>query len=65
MRNCWKPSYSRPPANGSANFHNCRKILRGGSWQTNPEFLRIAQRIQFPPEARFDDLGLRVVRELR
>ena len=67
-QDCWKPSYSGAPADGSANFpnrENCRKVLRGGSWQTNPEFLRSAQRIQFPPEARFDDLGLRVVRELR
>jgi len=65
---CWKPSYSGAPADGSANFpnrENCRKVLRGGSWQTNPEFVRSAQRIKFPPEARFDDLGLRVVRELR
>jgi formylglycine-generating enzyme required for sulfatase activity len=67
-QDCWKPSYSGAPTDGSANFpnrENCRKVLRGGSWQTNPEFLRSAQRIKFPPEARFDDLGLRVVRELR
>ena len=67
-QDCWKPSYSGAPADGSANFpnrENCRKVLRGGSWQTNPDFLRSAQRIKFPPDARFDDLGLRVVRELR
>ena len=67
-QDCWKPSYSGAPTDGSANFanrENCRKVLRGGSWQTNPEFLRSAQRIKFPPEAKFDDLGLRVVRDLR
>jgi formylglycine-generating enzyme required for sulfatase activity len=68
IQDCWKPNYSGAPNDGSANFpnrENCRKVLRGGSWQTNPEFLRSTQRFKFPPEASSDDLGLRVVRELR
>lgn len=67
-QDCWKPSYSGVPSDGSANYpnrENCRKVLRGGSWQNSPEYLRSAQRFRFPPEANWDDLGLRVVREIK
>lgn len=67
-QDCWKPSYLGLPIDGSANYpnrENCRKVLRGGSWQHNPENLKSAQRFKFPPEANWDDFGLRVVREIK
>jgi formylglycine-generating enzyme required for sulfatase activity len=43
---CWHPSYVGAPSNGSAwASQNCNKhVIRGGSWDNVPEFVRSAAR---------------------
>lgn len=40
-------------------------VLRGGSWQSQPEGARVAKRLARPPNAQRDDFGFRVVKRLR
>ena len=40
------------------------RVLRGGSWVSNPRLLRSAYRERFPPDDRYSMLGFRVARTL-
>jgi len=46
------------PAQGNS------RILRGGSWYYNPEYLRCSFRLNLQPDSRFDYVGFRCVREV-
>jgi len=37
------------------------KVLRGGGWSDNQEYVRAANRNYYPPDARFDHVGFRCV----
>jgi hypothetical protein len=39
------------------------KSLRGGSWDFNPEYVRVSGRLRIEPEVRFNDFGFRCVGE--
>ena len=39
-----------------------RRVLRGGSWWSDPVYCRSALRRIFDPSDRYDDLGFRVAR---
>ena len=61
---CWNDSYSGAPTNGSARESgDCtHRVLRGGSWNSDPRDLRSAYRGGFPAGYRDISLGFRVAR---
>jgi formylglycine-generating enzyme required for sulfatase activity len=63
---CWNDSISGSPRGGSARQSgDCsRRVLRGGSWYSNPSDSRSAFRNRFTSDYRFDHLGFRVARTL-
>jgi formylglycine-generating enzyme required for sulfatase activity len=63
---CWHGDYAGAPADGSAwTSRNCAsRVLRGGSWNSNPAILRAGFRIDLDRDARLYDFGLRVARAL-
>jgi len=64
---CFKDDYAGAPADGSARQDkSCQYYLtRGGSWVTEPVYVRSAARYWVEPSNRNDDLGIRLVRALR
>jgi formylglycine-generating enzyme len=63
---CWYPDYVGAPIDGSARTAaTCSEHeLRGGSWFTNPVFVRADYRNHFDADYRTSTVGIRVVREL-
>jgi formylglycine-generating enzyme required for sulfatase activity len=63
---CWNESYQGAPADGSAwTSGDCsRRVVRGGSWGLNPDFLRSAGRGWALTDGRSDGLGFWVARTL-
>ncbi len=63
---CWNPGYKGAPTDGSAwASGDCeQRVLRGGSWYTAPEELRVAYRNRFERDHRSSSFGFRVVREM-
>jgi len=59
---CWNPDYSHAPRNGaSRRAGDCsRHVVRGGSWDDYPWFLRSAERSSGSATVRLNDLGFRV-----
>jgi formylglycine-generating enzyme required for sulfatase activity len=66
VEDCFHGNYDGAPADGSAwTTGSCsQRVVRGGSWKYNPEFLRSAQRNWINTELRYIDLGFRVGRTL-
>ena len=68
-QDCWHGSYRGAPTNGQAwegaNGGDCgRRVVRGGSWGSNPGRLRAANRYNDRVSYRNDVLGLRLVQDL-
>jgi formylglycine-generating enzyme required for sulfatase activity len=64
---CWHGNYSGAPVDGSAWITTCNggiRVLRGGSWGSNPQILRSAVRIGNQPDVRDYLGGFRVARTL-
>jgi formylglycine-generating enzyme required for sulfatase activity len=64
----WHESYDGAPLDGSAWLEGGdqgRRVLRGGSWNSNPRFLRSATRNWFEPVNCVNRVGFRVARTLR
>ena len=63
---CWNDSYQEAPADGSAwTSGNCdRRVLRGGAWDSFPQFLRASNRRWDITVQRFKIIGFRVGRAL-
>ncbi len=66
VEDCWNKSYEGAPSDGSAwTKGDCgRRGIRGGSWASDPKFLRSAARLAAQSSARFNDVGFRVARTL-
>jgi formylglycine-generating enzyme required for sulfatase activity len=63
---CYHDSYSGAPTDGSAwTASDCSaRVVRGGSWRSNPEELRSASRNSGTAENRNSNLGFRIGRTL-
>ncbi len=67
VEDCWRDNYEGAPAGGSAwTIAECKqRVLRGGSWQSDPSLLRAAHRLLVNlPKGRSSDYGFRVARTL-
>jgi formylglycine-generating enzyme required for sulfatase activity/serine/threonine protein kinase len=64
-QDCWNGSYADAPSDGSAWLRgDCdRRVVRGGSWQHIPDFLRSAARNRTTATLRLD-IGFRVAQDL-
>jgi formylglycine-generating enzyme required for sulfatase activity len=67
----WHENYNGAPADGSAwveawveGGDGDRRVVRGGSWDYDPQYLRSATRIRHTTESRNNNLGFRVARTL-
>ena len=62
----WHPTYQGAPEDGSAwkGGETSFRVLRGGSWDEDPRFLRSALRGRDQPVVRDRDAGFRVARTL-
>ena len=66
VEDCWQDNYKNVPADGTANtFEKCEyRVIRGGSWNSDPKYLRAAGRYNDSPDDRTRILGFRVARTL-
>jgi formylglycine-generating enzyme required for sulfatase activity len=67
VEDCWHKSYHGAPKDGTAwtTGGQCSsRVLRGGSWVSNPEYLRSAYRVWGVTDNRSGNLGFRVSRTL-
>ncbi|WP_293797003.1 SUMF1/EgtB/PvdO family nonheme iron enzyme [uncultured Bosea sp.] len=65
VADCWSESYRNAPRDGSAyTVANCReRVLRGGSFNNDPRYLRSAARFKYEADVRFYTNGFRVARD--
>ncbi len=65
VADCWSESYRSAPRDGSAyTVANCReRVLRGGSFNNDPRYLRSAARFKYEADVRFYTNGFRVARD--
>jgi formylglycine-generating enzyme required for sulfatase activity len=65
VEDCWNENYRGAPTDGSAwTKPQCReRVLRGGSFNNDPRYLRSAARFKYDHDVRFYTNGFRVVRE--
>lgn len=65
VEDCWSDNYSGAPADGSSwTTPDCReRVLRGGSFNNEPRFVRTAARFKYDHNVRYYANGFRVVRE--
>ena len=63
---CWTDNYQGAPTDGSAQATgDCSQHeLRGGSWFTQPDFVRTGYRNRFDADYRSTSVGFRLVREI-
>ena len=64
-QDCWNDSYDGAPTNGSAwESGECeRRVLRGGSWDFSPRWLRSAARNRYNANSSMEGIGFRLVQE--
>lgn len=65
VEDCSTDSYGARRADGTASQPDCSKrMVRGGSWGTQPRQLRSAERIRYKPSDVDDSIGIRVAKSL-
>ena len=67
VQDCWHENYAGAPTDGSAWATGCAgnaRVLRGGSWDYNPAYLRSAIRFSYNPGIRGSSVGFRLARTL-
>jgi formylglycine-generating enzyme required for sulfatase activity/predicted Ser/Thr protein kinase len=67
VQDCWHDDYDHAPQNGAAwTDGDCtRREVRGGSWFTDPAYVRTTYRNHFGVDYRTNTVGFRVARVLR
>ena len=63
---CWNPDYKGAPIDGAARTDgNCaERELRGGSWFSNPNYVRANYRNHFGADYRTSTVGIRLARDI-
>jgi formylglycine-generating enzyme len=63
---CWHENYLGAPIDGSARSDgDCSlREIRGGSWFSNPAYVRADYRDRFPADYRTSSVGIRLVRDI-
>ncbi len=63
---CWHPTYSGAPVDGSAWTDGDCSVheIRGSSWFSTPAYVRADYRDRFPVDYRTSSVGMRLVRDL-
>ena len=66
VEDCYHDNYDDAPTDGSAwTSGDCsRRVVRGGSWYSDPQYLRSADRFGYATDFRSGDLGFRLARTL-
>jgi len=66
VEDCYVDDYSKASTDGSAvaETPSCRRVVRGGSWNSFPQFLRSAYRLRVTTDNRDDLLSFRLARTL-
>ncbi len=66
VTDCWHDNYVRAPRDSNAWVNpGCeRRVIRGGSWGSDPDQVRSAFRIAAPADTRSARVGFRVARDL-
>jgi formylglycine-generating enzyme required for sulfatase activity len=64
VEDCYVNDYNDAPNDGSAvSIDDCSsRVIRGGSWDNVPRFLRAAYRSGNSPDIRYNNIGFRVAR---
>ena len=65
VEDCATPSYAALQSDGTNAPGDCSKrMVRGGSWGTQPRQLRSAERIRYKPTDVDDSIGIRVAKDI-
>jgi formylglycine-generating enzyme required for sulfatase activity len=65
VEDCSTQSYAAMQSDGTAQSGDCdKRMVRGGSWGTQPRQLRSAERIRYSPTDVDDSIGIRVAKSL-
>lgn len=66
VQDCWHDNYEGAPSDGSVwEGGDCAyRVVRGGSYSSPPQSLRTAHRDKFKSDQPYDQIGIRLVREL-
>jgi len=67
VEDTWHSNYGGAPLDGSAwveGGHQGLRVVRGGSWNDDPQYLRAASRLRNSTDFRSDSLGFRLARTL-
>lgn len=66
VEDCWHDNYVRAPRDSSAwvNPGCARRVVRGGSWGSDPDQVRSAFRVGASPDTRSARVGFRIARDL-
>ncbi len=69
VQDYWHENYKGAPENGSAWQHENdgdfrQRVIRGGSWNAKPEFVRSSFRLQFNPGNRGYGIGFRIAHDI-
>ena len=67
VEDSWHDNYDGAPSDGSAWLQGgdpSYRVVRGGSWRNEREFVRAAVRFKRNVNVRFDTLGFRVARTI-
>ena len=66
VEDCWNPTHAGAPADGSPRGGDCkRRVLKGGAWYYEADYLRSAARQSYPAKTRLNVVGFRVARTLQ
>ena len=66
VRDCWHDNYDNAPSDNSVwEGGDCAyRVVRGGSFSSPPQSIRSTKRDKLKSDARYDHVGIRVVRDL-